>query len=131
MKYTRAILTGVLLWAFVFVVMSILMFAPGLKDQVFFQYLIMWVLLIPVTLFVAKWYFHVDEPTSKKGFLLGILVLITGTVLDAIISVPVFVKSYTVFYSNTYLYIGMLEILLLMTYAGYEFDSTYTKDTDK
>ena len=107
------------------------MFAPGIKNQVFFQYLILWVLLVPTVLFLAKWYFHMDEPTTKKGFLLGIMALVIGLILDSIITVPFFVKSYSVYFSNSYLYIGLLEVLLLTTYAGYEFDSTYTKDTDK
>jgi len=72
-----------------------------------------------------------DEPTTKKGFLLGIMALVIGLILDSIITVPFFVKSYSVYFSNSYLYIGLLEVLLLTTYAGYEFDSTYTKDTDK
>ena len=107
------------------------MFAPGIKNQVFFQYLILWVLLVPTVLFLTKWYFHRDEPTTKKGFLLGIMALVVGLVLDSIITVPFFVKSYSVYFSNSYLYIGLLEVLLLTTYAGYEFDSTYTQDTDK
>jgi len=131
MKYTRAVLFGVFLWAFVFVASSILMFAPGIKDQTFFQYLILWVLFIPFVLFIAKWYFHMDSPTAKKGFVLGVIALLVSLVLDCIVTVPLFVKAYSVYFSNNYLYIGMFEVLLLTTYAGYEFDATYTVDTDK
>jgi hypothetical protein len=131
MKYSRGILFGLFLWAFIFVLLSIIMFAPGIKDQVFFQYLILWVLLIPFVLFIAKWYFHTDEPTTKKGLILGLIALVVGIILDSVITVPLFVKSYSTYFSNTYLYIGMFEVLLLTTYAGYEFDATYTKDTDK
>ncbi|EKE07373.1 MAG: hypothetical protein ACD_18C00108G0001 [uncultured bacterium] len=72
-----------------------------------------------------------DEPTTKKGFLLGVFVIMTGLALDSIITVPLFVKSYGVYFSNVYLFIGLAEVVLLTTYAGYEFDATYTKDTDK
>ena len=122
---------GVFLWAFIFIVIAILMFAPGISNQVFWQYLILWVLLVPFVLFLTKWYFHMDEPTTKKGFLLGVFVIMTGLALDSIITVPLFVKSYGVYFSNVYLFIGLAEVVLLTTYAGYEFDATYTKDTDK
>ncbi|MDD2656618.1 MAG: hypothetical protein PHQ18_03580 [Patescibacteria group bacterium] len=131
MKYTRAVLFGVFLWAFIFVILSLLMFSPGLKEQQFFQHLILWVLMVPFALVMAKWYFHFDEPTTKKGIMLGVIALVVGGLLDAVITVPFFVKSYSVFYANVYMYIGMVELLLLSTYAGYEFDSTYTIDTDK
>lgn len=131
MKYTRALLFGVFLWAFVYIAISILMFVPGIKDQTFFQYLILWVLFIPFVLFIAKWYFQMDEPTTKKGFMLGVIALLVSLALDCLITVPLFVKSYSVYFSNNYLYIGLLEVLFLTTYAGYEFDATYTKDTDK
>lgn len=131
MNYTRALLFGIFLWIFVFIVLSLLMFAPGIKDQTFFQYLILWILFIPFVLFIAKWYFYMDEPTTSKGFLLGVTALTVGVILDSVITIPFFVKSYDVFFANSYMYIGMLEVLLLTTYAGYEFDATYTKDTDK
>lgn len=131
MKYTRGLLFGLFLWTFIFIILSIFMFAPGIKDQVFFQYLILWVLLIPFVLFIAKWYFHTDEPTTKKGVILGVAALVVYIVLDNIVIVPLFIKSYSIYFSNIYLYISMFEVLLLTTYAGYEFDATYTKDTDK
>ena len=120
-----------LLWLFIFIIVSLLMIVPGLKDQTFFRYLILWVLLVPIVLFFAKWYFNMDEPTTKKGIVLGIIALVVGELLNVIITVPLFIKSYSLFYSNIYMYIGMLEVLLLTTYAGYEFDGTYTVDTDK
>ncbi|MFA7244883.1 MAG: DUF5367 family protein [Candidatus Magasanikbacteria bacterium] len=131
MKYLRAGLFGLFLWIFIFVIISVLMFLPGVKDSDLFQNLILWVLLIPFVMLLAKWYFRKDEPTSKKGLMLGIVAVLVGTLLDMIITVPVFVKSFSVYYSDWTLYIGMLEVLVLTTYAGYEFDATFTVDTDK
>ncbi|PLX28839.1 hypothetical protein C0581_00935 [Candidatus Parcubacteria bacterium] len=126
MNIKRAILFGIMLWVAIFAIISILMFTPGLVDKDFYQFLILWILMIPLVLLLAKWYFRKDAPTTKKGFLLGVIAVLVGTVLDIAITVPFFVKSYSVFYSNVFMYIGIAEGILLATYAGYEFDATYT-----
>ena len=92
------------------------------------QYVIYWILLVPVTLLSAKWYFKEDSPTLKKGLLLGLIGLAVGIVLDLIITVPLFIKSYSEFYSQWELYVGFAIFLLVCMYAGFEFDATYTKD---
>ncbi|MBT3539395.1 hypothetical protein HOF40_04190 [Candidatus Parcubacteria bacterium] len=131
MKIKRAIAFGVMLWVGIFAIISILMFTPSLQDKDFYQFLILWILLIPLVLLLAKWYFREDSPTTKKGFLLGIIGVLVGTVLDIAITVPLFVKSYSVFYSNVFMYIGIAEGILLATYAGFEFDATYTMESKK
>jgi hypothetical protein len=127
MKHKRAIITAVIIWLSIFIILSILMFLPFLKEKEMIQYFIFWVLLIPITLFSAKWYFRMDPPTLKKGLYLGLIILGVSLVFDIFITVPVFVKSYMIFFGNWRLYIGFSEIILLCTYAGWEFDDTYTK----
>ena len=68
----RAALSGAILWIIIFVLISILMFAPPLKDKVTLQYIIYWILLVPITFFVGKWYFKMDSPAVTKGFYLGL-----------------------------------------------------------
>lgn len=121
---------GALLWVFIFAIISIVMFIPALADKELYQFIILWVLMVPLVMFLAKWYFRVVTPTVKSGLKLGIVAVLVGTVLDVAITVPFFVKSYAVFYSNVYMYIGMLWGIILTTYAGYEFDTTYTKPED-
>lgn len=127
MKHKRAVITGIILWLLIFVVLSILMFTPFLKDKTMIQYIIFWILLAPMTLLSAKWYFKMDPPNLKKGLCLGLIILGVSTVLDLVVTVPVFVKSYSTFFSDWKLYFGLSEILLLCIYAGWEFDGTYTK----
>jgi hypothetical protein len=103
------------------------MFMPFLKDMVMTQYIIFWILLVPMTLVLAKWYFKMDPPNMKKGFMLGLIVLAVSTVFDLTVTVPVFVKSYAKFFGDWKLHFGVFEILLLCTYAGWEFDGTYTR----
>lgn len=127
MKHKRAIVTGIILWLLIFVVLSILMFTPFLKDRVMVRYTIFWLLLVPMTLLSAKWYFKMDPPNLKKGLCLGLIILAISIVFDLAVTVPVFVKSYAKFFSDWKLYFGLSEILLLCMYAGWEFDDTYTK----
>ncbi len=131
MNYKRALMTGVMLWVIIFVVVSILMFMPGLQNKVLSQHIIFWILLIPITLLLAKWHFRMDPPNIKKGLLLGVIMLVAATVLDSIITVPFFVKSYAVFFANPLLYMGYGEILILSVFAGFEFDKTFTKPEEK
>ena len=103
------------------------MFTPWFKDSQTRVQATWWILEIPAILLLAKWYFKMDSPTIKKGFLLGVIGLVAGTMLDAVITVPFFVKSYAVFYTNWLMYIGFVWGIILTTYAGYEFDATYSK----
>lgn len=127
LKWGRAVLFGVILWVFIFVIISILMFVPPLKDRDMLQLAIYWILLIPLALFLCKWYFKEDAPTAKKGLMLGIMGLIVGGILDIAVTIPLFVKSYSAYYSSWSMYVGFVELLIITTYAGYEFDSTFTK----
>ena len=119
------------MWVVIFVVVSILMFLPPLVDKKLMQFIIFWVLLIPIVLLLCKWYFKMDAPNLKKGIVLGIVLLFVALGLDVIITVPLFVKSYSVFFGDWMMYIGYVEILLLSIYAGFEFDGTFTKEIDK
>ena len=127
MNIKRAIVFGVLLWILIFVVYSILMFTPWFKDSPLRINVGLWVSQIIFVLLACKWYFKSDSPTIKKGFLVGLVALIVGTILDMIITVPLSTKSYLVYYGSWMLYVGYLWVLILTTYAGYEFDATYTK----
>ncbi len=127
----RAIGFGAILWLVIFAIISIVMFIPALQDKDLYQFIILWVLMVPVIMFLAKWYFRVVTPTAKNGFVLGVLAVVVGTILDLIITVPLFVKSYAIFYSNIFMYIGMVWGIALTTYAGYEFDTTYTEPEEK
>ena len=128
MNYKRALGFGALLWIFVFVAISILMFIPGLKDNQLRIQIAWWILEIPIVLFMAKWYFKADTPTAKKGFLLGVVGLVVGNILDMVITVPLFVGSYVEFYGSWMLYVGFVLLPALTTFAGWEFDGTYTKE---
>ena len=129
MKLQRSIMFGTALWIAAFVVISIVMFTPWFKESQLRIMATWWIVEIPVVLLLSKWYFKADPPTVKKGFLLGIVGLAVSMALDAIITVPLFVKSYAVFYGSWQLWVGLVEILALCILAGWEFDKTFTKQS--
>ena len=126
MNIKRAVGYSILLWAIIFAVISILMFLPWLKDSRSGVQMAWWFLAIPITLFWAKFYFKADPPTAKKGFYLGLIGLIVSTILDAVITVPLFIKSYSLYFGDLMLYAGYVELLVLCVIAGGEFDATFT-----
>jgi len=99
------------------------MFLPPLKDKNLAIFGIFWVILVPLTLGMAKWYFAKEKATVKNGLFLGLIALAVGVILDVIITVPLFVKSFSAFFGNWMMYVGYAELLLLCAYAGAEFDN--------
>ena len=116
----RATLWGILLWIFIFVEISILMFLPGLKDSYMGQRIVHLLVFALLVLFVTKWYFKTVQASTKEGFVVGIWFIIVGTVLDAIITIPLFVKSYSFFYSDMYLWLGFLILIVVSTLVGHK-----------
>lgn len=127
MNIKRAVGFGAMLWILIFVLLSILLFLPFLEGRTLAVHVIFWIFLIPIVLLLAKWYFKADPPTMKKGFFLGIIGVIVGIILDLIITVPLFIKSYDVFFTDWMLWFSLVEVVVLTTFAGFEFDKTFTK----
>lgn len=134
MNLKRAVGFGTLLWVFVFVIFSIIMFIPSLVDRHLAQHVVFWIILAPFMLALSKWYFKHDPPTLKKGLGLGVIAVIIGVILDLAITIPLFTKgeqSLVValgqFYGEWELYVGLLEIMVIATLAGGEFDKTFTR----
>ena len=99
---------------------------------------IYWVIEIPLVLAWAKWYFRSDPPSLKKGIRLGVIALLVGTLLDMIITIPLFLMgeanfgaAAADFYGDWALYVGFAILLLTSAYAGFEYDHTFTKAPKK
>lgn len=127
MNLKRALVFGVMVWIAAFLIIAVLMFTPWFTDSQLRVQATWWILEVPIILLLAKWYFKTVEPTAKNGARLGLIGLLTGVLLDVVITVPVFVKSYSTFFGNELMYVGFIIGWLLCIYAGYEFDATYTK----
>jgi hypothetical protein len=116
MNALRALLVGALLWAVIFIEWSILLFAPVVKDMGDRQNFVHYVLLIPIVLFGA-WLFY-KNGNKTNGFLAGVLMLIAGIVLDALITVPLFAGpqngvTHVEFFTSGWMLIGFVELILI------------------
>jgi hypothetical protein len=131
MKVWRAAIFGIIFWVFVFVIFSVLMFLPSLADKTNTQYIILWILEIPLTIALAKWYFLKVYPSIKHGFLLGLVALLISTILDMAVTVPLFVKDFVGYYTNWHLYIGYALVWLICIWAGGEFDAVDYNQVEK
>ena len=116
MNLKRVILFGALLWILIFFEVSILMFGFNLKEGLSF-YVIHYIMLIILTAMVSMFYFKKQKVTAAEGLKVGVIFLIISSILDAIITIPLFVKTYS-FYSNIYLWIAFLITLLTTTIYG-------------
>ncbi len=89
--------------------------------------------LIPAILVCAKWYFRKFQPSTRRGLLLGIFALIISCVLDLIlvlVSMPggEGMKMLGTLYTDWKFYATVVILVGTATYAGFEFDRTYTFD---
>ena len=119
MNYKKAISYGALLWALIFFEVSILMFGFNLNPPATLYYILHYFLLAVFTVVSAKWYFTQEKKSNlTKRFLVGLVFVVTGIILDAIITVPLFVKDYTAFFSTKWMLIGYLEVIVLAAVYG-------------
>lgn len=112
-----ATLWGVILWVFIFVEISVLMFMPGLEGKEGWQSVIHLIILPLLVLFCSYMYFKRGKASLQDGFLLGVFFLIVGTVLDLAITIPLFVKSFS-FYMQWDLWLGYLEVVTFACLGG-------------
>ncbi|PIN77350.1 hypothetical protein COV15_02170 [Candidatus Woesearchaeota archaeon CG10_big_fil_rev_8_21_14_0_10_34_12] len=117
MRLKRAILCGALLWILIFFEVSILMFGFNITSGPLY-YTVHYILLIFLAGLAALVYFRgrVDRG-FWQGILVGIIMAVTGVVLDSIITVPLFIKSYS-FFANSYLWTGIIEGIIIVGIVG-------------
>jgi len=90
-----------------------------------------WVINVVLILALGKWFFKKVEPTAKNGLILGVITVVFGLVFDGL-SIWGAVSSgqdtgiFVAMYSDWRFYLTVLEVLVLTTFAGFEFDSTYS-----
>jgi len=111
MKIKRMFVLGFILWLAIFIELTILMFTPLTK---FTQNIIHYVLLFFFSLIIAHLYYQTGD--RENGFFIGFFMAIEGVILDCIITVPLIVKSYSVFFSNPHLYPGLLGIIIITAF---------------
>jgi hypothetical protein len=135
MNFKRAIGFGLSAYLLSFAVYVAVAFIPGTgspEEITTVGYAIGWVFYIPVILLLAKWYFKKDPPNTKKGFFLGLITIAVSLALDGLAILGTYlagesIKSFTVMYTSWEFYTSIVWVVALCTFAGFEFDKTYTK----
>lgn len=114
MKIIRAILSGVITWTLIFVTFMILSFIPVVKDSEVQQYMLFYLLLIPILLVSTRFYYRKE---GLHGLTLGLIMAIVSLALDALITVPYVIiphgGSYASFFTSPFMIITAVEFLLV------------------
>jgi hypothetical protein len=111
MKLSRAIGFGILGWILISAEISI--FKIGLAISGIHQWIIHYILLIPISTFIAWRYYKKGDKVN--GFLLGFIFLVTGIVIDSIITVPLFMQgNYGEFFIDPFLWLGFIEMIAIV-----------------
>lgn len=116
----RAVLSGALAWVLIFFEVSILMFGFKLQPSGMTYYIIHYILLIFIVAVCASIYFNGTKTKTglKEGILAGVVMFASGMVLDAIITVPLFVKDYVLFFGNIWMILGYVEGIVVAAIVG-------------
>lgn len=119
MKTNRAILTGALVWLLIFITFAVLGYVPTIKDSLDLQAIIVAVLIVPFATFGASVYYK--KGSKVNGVAIGLIMVVTALVLDALITVPLIEipngRGYQSFY--TYPLLWLLVIINMATVYFY------------
>src|SRR3989338_8592016 len=120
MKLIRAITWGIALAILIFFETSILLFGFKLNPENYVYYIIHIPLLIIFTLLCSISYFWKKEIKGSllHGFLVGIIFVLITILINAIITIPLFIKDYA-FLLRTDIILGELLIVFLTTLVGW------------
>ncbi|MCB9798165.1 hypothetical protein H6758_00385 [Candidatus Nomurabacteria bacterium] len=131
MNYSRALGAGFIFYIVLSLLAIILMEFAGLDWSEGAFHIFMAILSIPIVLASAKWHFKNDSPpTPGKGAMLGLVAIIVSIVADLLLRVPnQTAGSVAAFFADWRLLAEYILIFLLFTYAGFEFDDTYTSES--
>lgn len=119
MNLKRALGYSALLWIFIFVEVSVLMF--GLQMPNPDSSLVHFILLGIITLAVSYLYFSTKtvKASVQQGILFGLAAIIFSAIIDAIITVPLFMQwDYAALFLNGWLWVGYIEIIVITTFVG-------------
>lgn len=133
MNVTRSIVFGIALFVCA-IAFGMLNLAIGWATPEVYSlkaYGLTWLLYIPTTLLLAKWYFKMVTPTIAIGFQLGLIAVVVHIAIHGLIYLGLVATggdASTVVESLTgwEYYVTLTIILFTTTFAGFEFDGTYS-----
>ena len=114
MKIGKAITYAILFWIAIFVVISVIMYS-GLSETI--QTVLHFIAVPIIVLLLTKSYFRKEKAGLSEGIKLALVFLVVGTILDLVITVPLFVGSVAEFY-DWELIVGMTEMVVFTAISG-------------
>lgn len=115
MNLKRAVMFGAFIWVMIFFEVSILMFGFKMTGTTYYTWHYIFSAVIVV---FASWiYFKKVKGGLENGIIAGIIFIMVGCILDAIITIPLFVKNYG-FFLDRYLWIGLIEGIVATSLVG-------------
>lgn len=116
MNKLRAVLSGIISWALIFASFAIMSFVPGLKDSETYQHIVLCIVLIPIVIVGARYYYKKGDKTN--GLITGLVMVLSGLIMDALVVVPLVVipqgGSYTEFFSRPFEWIVVMAYVLIV-----------------
>jgi hypothetical protein len=116
MKFWKAVLFGAIFWVIIFFEVSILMFGFKLTSGPGY-YIIHYIFLLILSVLAVLLYFKGRKGKVGEGILFALIMIVVGMILDAIIVVPLFIKTYS-FFLDPMLWIGFVITILTCLIAG-------------
>jgi len=118
MKIVRASLIGSVVWTVIFCLFTLLSILPITKDSQTLQALIVGICIIPSAYIGAKIYYK--NGNSGNGLIIGLIMVTTALILDALITVPLVEipynkGDYLTFFSSTILWF-LVSINIVVIY---------------
>jgi len=138
MNYSRASVFGVVAALFSFALTYLLAILPVALGGFLAQYIFFLIFFIPFLLLLTKWYFRSVPASFKQGLLLGLwstgvsvgVYAIIFSIFMGLSAGFVFSDLIDLFYSSGFI-IFICTLLAVTVFAGWEFDTTYTKPVKK
>jgi hypothetical protein len=110
MRFGKAVLLGILFWIFIFVEISVTKIGLGLSQLAVL--IINYILIVPFSIIIASMYYKSRD--RLNGFVLGLIVVVTGIILDAVITVPMFVNGdYEGYFLSAAMLVGFFEAIVV------------------
>lgn len=121
MKIIKPLLVGVLFWVLIATEVAIIGMRPELAAQTENGFVfnptgmgVHFFLLSVITTVVAFFVFRKKSATAINGVKLGLVVVAVGLLLDIIITVPMFVKSYPFYFGKWTIWAGYALAVAVM-----------------
>jgi len=120
MRLLSAVLLGALLWVLIFFEVSILMFGFKLAQTTTVYYIINYTLESIFVLIISLIYFKGKKIKAgfEEGALLGVIFIISGIILDSVITIPLFMGMNYIFLVSGGLLISYALALVITGVVG-------------